>query len=120
MTPQTWHYTFEKPAADWFQPSFNDAKWQTGDGGFGVGGKTAWPNTHNDVWLRRTATIAGPMPGKMQILVNHADVYELYVNGALADTGKGWTQTYVTVPLSEAGRAALKQGENTLGRALPR
>ena len=110
----TWHYTFDKPSADWFQPSFNDANWQSGEGGFGVGGNTDWPRTHNDIWLRRTATIAGPMPDKMQILVNHADVYELYVNGALADTGKGWTQTYVTVPLSEAGRAALKQGENTL------
>ena len=111
---QTWKYTFEKPGADWFKPAFDDANWQSGLGGFGVGGKTEWPTTQNDIWLRRTATISGPIPEKLQILVNHADVYELYINGVLADTGKGWTQTYVTVPLSAAGRAALKPGANTI------
>ena len=33
---QVWSYTFDKPAADWYKPDFDDAKWKKGEGAFGA------------------------------------------------------------------------------------
>src|SRR6266851_1207639 len=63
--PQTWLYTIDRPAADWFKPEFDASSWKEGKSGFGTEGTpgsligTTW-NT-GDIWLRREATIDKPL-----------------------------------------------------------
>ena len=115
---QTWKYTTEKPAANWFEPTFNDAAWKSGPGGFGGGGLTDWPKAEGaqvaDIWLRRVAKVRGPLPEKLMIFASHDEDFELYINGVLAGSATGFTGDYVTLPINEAGRAALKVGDNLI------
>ena len=51
--PQTWRYTFDKPADDWFKPEFGDGDWKQGPGGFGHGDVHGAPSARNG---RRTTS----------------------------------------------------------------
>jgi len=46
--------------------------------------------------------------------VFHDEDAEIYVNGVLAATTKGYNTSYQHIPLTEAGRAALKSGQNII------
>jgi glycosyl hydrolase family 2 len=118
-SPQTWRYATSAPAGDWFQPSFDDAAWQSGPAGFGakdtpfahVG--TEWKTP--DIWLRLTVDLPSAASAvSPHLRVFHDDDAEVYVNGVLAATLPGANGGFTYVPLAAAARAALRDGRNTI------
>ena len=109
-----WHYTTEKPAADWTKPAFNDSAWSEGYGSFGTSGtpgavvRTRWNTT--DIWLRREVTLPTTQFTNLQFYVHHDEDVEIYVNGELAATGTGFTTDYVPMPIRPGARALLEPG----------
>ncbi len=116
--PQTWRYTETKPADAWPTPAFDDASWKSGPSGFGSDGTpgaiigTQWKS--DDIWLRRTFDLASTDLKSPQLSIHHDEDADVYLNGTLIATLKGYTTGYVLEPLSNEARAALKQGLNTL------
>jgi len=116
--PQTWRYTTTAPAADWFQPPFDDSSWQSGAAGFGaldtrfakVG--TEWKTA--DIWLRRTIELPASPAAAPYLRVFHDDDAEVYVNGVLAAKLPGANGGFQYVPLAGDVRAALRAGKNTI------
>jgi hypothetical protein len=113
--PQKWRFTTDKPADDWFEPRFDDAKWLEGPGGFGSEGTpgirigTAWKA--NDIWLRR-AIDAPAIAGTPMLRVFHDEDCEIYINGKKVAAAGGYVTNYVFIPLTEP--AALKPGANVI------
>jgi len=116
--PVVWRYTTTKPPADWFKPEFNDQGWNEGKSGFGTRGTpgakvgTEWRTP--DIWLRREFTLPEGKWGNINLKVHHDEDVEIYINGVLAASATGFTTDYEEMPLSAAGRAALKPGKNVL------
>ena len=109
--PVDWHYATDKPAEGWQSPLFDDAAWKVGPAGFGHGtGLIRTPWTADDLWLRRSAKLPAIVPTTLNFLVFHDEDTEIYINGVLAATTVGYSTGYVEVPLSDAGRAAIKPG----------
>jgi hypothetical protein len=109
---QTWRYTTEKPAGDWFKPDYDAGGWKEGPGGFGTRGtpgavvRTEW-NTA-DIWLRREFTLPGS--GDLYLSLHHDEDAEVYLNGVLAVKVQGFVTGYEDVAINEAARKALKPG----------
>jgi hypothetical protein len=115
---QTWRYTFEKPAKDWYKPEFKDADWKEGPGGFGTKGtpgavvRTEWKT--DDIWIRREFELTDDPAGEVLLYLHHDEDAEVYINGVLAAKVAGYITVYEEVPLTKEGRAALKKGKNVL------
>jgi hypothetical protein len=115
---QTWRYTFEKPAKDWYKPEFKDADWKEGPGGFGTKGtpgavvRTEWKT--DDIWIRREFELTDDPAGEVLLYLHHDEDAEVYINGVLAAKVAGFITAYEEVPLTKEGRAALKKGKNVL------
>ncbi len=113
-----WRYTTDKPGDDWTRPDFDDAAWKTGPGGFGTAGtpgsvvRTTW-NTP-DIWLRRQFDWPDANTTNLSFLAHHDEDVEIYLNGVLAASAAGYTSNYEELPLTDAGRAALHPGKNTI------
>ncbi len=115
---QTWRYTTNRPADDWFQSEFNDQSWQTGPGGFGTEGtpgavvKTKWDTS--DIWLRRTFDLVSiPSDGILSVSIHHDEDAKVYINGRPVKTFKGYVSSYRAIPLNKEALSALKVGQNT-------
>ncbi len=115
--PQTWRYTFGKPADNWASPAFDDAAWKSGPGGFGT---AATPNSKvgtewstSDIWARRSFEWSGAK-GEPVFSVRHDEDIEIYINGVLAAKASGNNNGYEEMELMPEGRAAIKDGTNTL------
>ena len=115
--PQTWRYSFDKPADNWAAPTFDDAAWKSGPGAFGT---PAMPNAKigtewstSDIWARRSFEWNGAK-GELMLSVRHDEDIEIYLNGVLAAKASGYNGAYEELDLTPAGRAALKPGANTL------
>ncbi len=113
----SWRYAIESPAAEWMQPSFDDAAWPEGRGGFGTAQTpgaivgTEW--TGKDLWLRRRVTLpAGPAP--THLLVHHDEDAELFVDGKPIATLKGYTGAYTRVRLTPEAAALLTAGDHLI------
>jgi hypothetical protein len=113
-----WRYTTARPADGWFAPGFDAGAWLEAPGGFGTPGtpsavvRTRWDTA--DIWLRRELTLpAGPWRD-LQLRVHHDEDFELYINGVLAISATGYSTSYEELPLTPAGKAALKPGKNLL------
>lgn len=116
---QTWRYTTTMPAQKWAAPDFDDSSWSTGPGGFGTEGTpgavvgTTWNSS--DIWLRRTVTLETmPTDGELGLTIHHDEDAEVYVNGTLIGSFKGYIGGYMATPLTEQARSAFKPGANTL------
>ncbi|GAA4311141.1 hypothetical protein GCM10023149_06040 [Mucilaginibacter gynuensis] len=114
-TAQVWKYTVTQPSADWFKPDFKTAGWKSGKGGFGAGSppnsivNTEW-NT-GDIWLRKefkTGKLTASDLDNISFHIYHDEDYEIYLNGILVASAKGYTSNYVTVPLSADAKKVLK------------
>ncbi|MCO5297924.1 MAG: hypothetical protein M9921_13830 [Fimbriimonadaceae bacterium] len=97
-----WRYTFDDPGPGWADAHFSDAGWKSGPGGFGTQGtpggliRTEW-NTPS-IWLRRTVELEGPWGPGAHLLVHHDEDAEVYLDGRLLASLKGYTTGYTLVP----------------------
>ena len=116
---QTWKYTTNSPAANWYATNFTDTAWSSGSGGFGTAGtpgavvRTAWTTTN--IWLRRTFNPGALTPTQLNNLVvnvHHDEDVEVYLNGVLAFSASGYISTYLHFPITDAARAVLKTNAN--------
>jgi hypothetical protein len=113
-----WRYTTQKPADGWEKPEFDAAAWAEADGGFGTKGtpgaivRTEWKTA--DIWVRRSFDLPATPTGEVFLRIHHDEDAEIFVNGVLAAKVSGWTSDYTEVPLTAAGRKALKPGENVI------
>ena len=120
VQPQIWRYTLEKPAEDWFQPTFDDSLWKEGPGGFGRKNtpgsvvRTEWST--GEIWLRRAFELAEvPTKGDLTLTIHHDEDAEVYLNGRLIGQFSGYVTNYTLVPISSGGPAAfLRKGTNVL------
>ncbi|MDP7010652.1 MAG: hypothetical protein QF685_04675 [Verrucomicrobiota bacterium] len=117
-TGQNWRYSLMRPPKDWMQPSFNDQKWKRGKGGFGKKGTpslrlgTDWKT--QDIWLRRIFKLKEVSNNELKLSLLHDEDTEVYLNGVLAATVKGFSKTYREVPINPEALKTLKKGENLL------
>ncbi|MDR0700017.1 MAG: family 43 glycosylhydrolase, partial [Tannerella sp.] len=120
-TPQTWKYTTTQPAANWFEPVFNDAGWTTGNGGFGTENTpgavvgTIWNSTN--IWLRRTFTLPAQAIEQATLILrlHHDEDCRIYINGVKALEQTGYTSGYAYYSITPEAQAALvPDGENVL------
>ncbi len=110
-----WRYVTARPAQGWSDSAFNDAGWKRGRAGFGTSGgpvRTEWKT--DDIWLRREVVLPARLPAKLEFSVFHDEDVEIYLNGRLAASATGYTTSYVTLPMSEEGRATVKPGRNLI------
>lgn len=122
VVPQTWKYTTNTPAANWYTTNFDDSGWSAGLAGFGtpdpgVTPNTTW-NTLGYIYLRRTFNPGSLTPQQINDLgftVYHDEDAAIYINGMLAASAPGYTTSYVNLPMSQQARAAIiPNGTNLL------
>jgi len=113
-----WSYTFNRPQGDWMAEDYDDSGWRKGPAGFGTKGtpgatvRTRWDNRR--IWLRRQFKLDRKVTDNLQLLVHHDEDAEIYINGVLAAKAPGFTTDYEPVRMTDAGKATLRQGTNTL------
>ncbi len=116
--PLRWRFTTEKPSSGWNAPGFDDASWSEGPGVLGTHStpganvRTVW-NTP-DIWARRVFTLPDVKTENLLLSVLHDEDAEIYLNGILAATVRGYTGSYEELPISPEARAALKPGVNQI------
>ncbi len=118
QAPQEWRYTTEQPPAEWTRPDFNDSAWSVGRSGFGAAEtpgaivNTEWKTS--DIWLRRGFTLDSMEFTLARLSIHHDDDVAVYVNGKEVLRKPGWTTDYGALDATDALRAALQPGANTL------
>lgn len=114
---QIWEFTFRKPADNWFEIAFDDSKWKEGRGGFGSHGTpgshvgTVWRT--GEIWLRKDFRLS-EIPSKLTLNIHHDEDTEVYLNGKLVTSFKGYTVSYKQVDITAAALDVLQTGRNTL------
>jgi len=113
-----WRYTTDEPSRDWTTEGYDTSAWRVGEGGFGTRGTpgaqvgTEWSTSH--IWLRRSFHWDPAVDLDPCLVVHHDEDVDVYLNGALALHRGGYVNSYLVDELTEAARAALRAGENTL------
>lgn len=116
--PAVWRYTTAQPAGGWQEPGFDAAAWKEGSAGFGAGNppgsvvRTPW--TTPDLWIRREFVLPEGQYQDLHAWIHHDEDVQVYLNGVLAYEGTGYLTSYEAVPLTAAGKAALRAGKNVL------
>jgi hypothetical protein len=116
--PVTWRFTTEKPSHDWYKSDFDAANWKGGRAGFGSKGTpgaiigTEWRTA--DLWLRRDFDLPESKFEDLQFQVYHDEDVEIYVNGLLAASARGYVTDYELMPIGSAAKNSLKPGKNVL------
>lgn len=113
-----WRYTFEAPSENWFKPDFDARNWKEGPGGFGTAFtpgsvvRTEWKSPA--IWLRRDFDLPdGPTEG-LVLVIHHDEDAEIYLNGVLAASVRGYTTDYEDVAIRPEALKALKPGRNVI------
>ncbi len=120
-----WAWTTTAPAAGWERPGFDDAAWARSAGGFGSAailrdhphakGTTKWETP--EIWLRRHFTYKKPTGKILQATIDmfHDEDAEVYLNGELVLSAKGYNTNWTSFPLPlEKFAAAVKEGDNVI------
>jgi hypothetical protein len=115
--PIEWSYTFTHPGENWTVPGATGGDWKRGPGGFGTEGtpgsvvRTVWDGP--SIWIRREFALAA-VPGSPRLLIHHDEDAEVYINGILAASLKGYTTGYELATISAEAAASLRPGVNTI------
>jgi hypothetical protein len=112
--PQEYRFTTAPPAEKWHTLQFDDSAWQSAPGAFGTAKdhravRTEWKST--DIWLRRTFESDGAALTEPQLRIWHDEDAEVYLNGQLVASLKGFARDYDDVPIAGV---ELKKGRNLL------
>ena len=120
-----WAWTTTAPAAGWERPGFDDAAWARSAGGFGSAAilrdhphakcATKWETP--EIWLRRHFTYKKPTGKILQATIDmfHDEDAEVYLNGELVLSAKGYNTNWTSFPLPlEKFAAAVKEGDNVI------
>lgn len=116
--PQSWSYTTDKPADNWFAVDFPATNWKQANGGFGTKNTpgavigTEW-KTEN-IWIRRTFTLSDKPLKDPMLLLHHDEDAEVYINGVLAARTQAFISDYEEFEISKQAKATLKPGQNTI------
>ena len=112
----TWRNTTQKPSAHWNAAVFDDSTWSSGPGGFGhkEGARIGTPWTSKDIWLRRTFEYDGRAMDAAFFIMHYDNGTQIYVNGKPVVAREGWNDAYEPFDATEALRAALVKGRNTI------
>lgn len=102
-SPQAWRHTFTDPGAGWEKPGFAAQSWKEAPAGFGtretpgavVG--TVWNGPQ--IWMRRTIELKTPWGSGAHLLIHHDEDADVYLDGVLLISLKGYTTGYVLVPV---------------------
>jgi len=113
-TPQTWQYTTNPPASNWYATDFDDSGWSTGLAGFGTTDPNVTPNTAwttgGYIYLRRTfnpGALTQPQINNLGFVTYHDEDVAIYVNGVLAGSASGYSTAYIDLPMNSAGQIAI-------------
>lgn len=117
-----WKYTFTEPQGEWNAPSFNDASWKEGEGGFGnkviVNDLGAKPKTEWDtkeIYLRRAFMLKEVPDENIEMDIFYDEDPVVYVNGVEVFKKEGYNQGYTPVLLKkEDVKKVFKKGENVI------
>ena len=122
--PKTWAWTTAEPPAGWQEAGFDDAAWARAAGGFGNkaiardhGAKVSTEWNTNTIWLRRHFALDVPPEKVLSAAFEmfHDEDAEVWINGKLVVSAKGYTTGYAAYSLPAARfAAAAKRGDNVL------
>lgn len=112
--PQTWQWTTNTPASNWYATNFNAAGWNSGVAGFGTADPGVTPNTPwtttGYIYLRRTfnpGALTAQQISNLVFTAYHDEDVAIYVNGVLAASASGYSTAYVQLPMTSQGQAAI-------------
>jgi hypothetical protein len=116
--PQEWFYTFEKPADDWSSVGFRPetSGWKKGAAGFGMQVPNSVPRTEwktKDIWIHKEFRLT-KVPKKIDLTLHYDDDVEVYLNGQLIHSAKGYTTNYEVIELPKPVALTLQTGRNSL------
>jgi hypothetical protein len=115
--PINWHYTINPPSGRWYAKNYNDSNWSVGPAGFGtvdpgVTPRTRW--TTDNLWLRRHFVFNSSNFTHLAFLTYHDQGIQVYINGVFAGSVRGYSTSYVTLPITKKALAALHRGRNVI------
>ena len=108
-------FTESNPGDGWMNPSFDDSHWKNGMAPIGDDksvSKTLWLT--KDIWVRRKVNIDQLDFNNLFLKLHHDDDVEVFLNGEMLYSKKGWTDKFVLIPISDKVKAKIKRGENIL------
>ena len=112
--PQTWLWTTNTPASNWYATNFNATGWSTGLAGFGTIDPGVTPNTPwtklGYIYLRRTFNPGSLTPQQINELgftVYHDEDVAIYINGVFAASASGYSTAYVNLAMTPQAQAAI-------------
>lgn len=113
-----WRYTTDRPQTNWYDSNYDDSAWLEGRSGFGT---PATPSVHigtiwdtSDIWARRTFDLPAKVSEDLKLHVHYDEGAEIYINGVLACKVRGYTTSYVQLPIRPDALSAIKPTGNVL------
>lgn len=119
-----WSYTTsakELPSDTWKDISFSDKSWKEGFAGFGNGSlqganiNTVWNTQY--IYMRRWfdfTNLTSANINDFRLEVFYDEDCEVYINGVLAASLKGFTNHYTFIEISKEAKSAIKIGQPNL------
>src|SRR5208337_540433 len=114
VVPQTWEYTTNGVASNWYATNFDASGWSTGLAGFGTVDPNVTPNTAwttvGYIYLRRTFNPGALTQQQINQLASdtyHDEDVAVYINGVPAGSASGYSTAYVELPMTSQGQAAI-------------
>ena len=119
------YYTSNSPISSksWKDVKFSgEKKWKEGRAGFGAGDtpsatiRTPWDTKY--IYMRKTvnfSNLSAENLNDLRLSLYHDEDCEVYINGVLAVSAKGFTNRYAAYELTPEGKAAIKlNGDNVV------
>ncbi len=114
-----WRFVTRAPLVAWkWEIDFDDSDWARGRAAFGQKHgresyiRTPW-NT-SDIWMRQTFDYDGAPFDEAVLLTHYDNAAEVYINGQLIWSARGWNDDYQGFAVTDALRKALRIGSNVI------